>query len=403
MQSVRLSELIEIKHGFAFQSEFFGNRGTFALLTPGNFFEPEGFRYLGDSQKKYFGPVPPDYVLSEGDVLVAMTEQSPGLLGSSIKIPKGGTYLHNQRMGLVVLKRPDQITKGYLYHLFNTPHIRKEITADASGTKVKHTSPGRLCSIAIPLPSLHQQTKTSNILDEWDSVIESIERLIVAKRLHFSGLVRQLIIRRAEYEERWNVFPIRQFATRIQRQAERDDYPLLTISSAAGFVRQEDKYSRYMAGESAKTYTLIKAGEFAYNKGNSLKYQFGCVFQLVGHEAALVPSVYVCFGLHASVCADYMRHLFQEDYLKPQLQALVRTGVRNNGLLNIRPDEFMGVSVPVPPLAEQKRIAAVLNAAETEIAILEKQLIALRKQKRGLMQKLFSGIRRLKLAEAEAA
>jgi type I restriction enzyme S subunit len=94
-----------------------------------------------------------------------------------------------------------------------------------------------------------------------------------------------------------------------------------------------------------------------------------------------------------------MRHLFAADYLKPQLRALVKTGVRNNGLLNIRPDEFMGTTVPLPPLAQQVRIANVLDAASAEIDLLRQQLVALRAQKRGLMQKLLTGQWRLPIQE----
>jgi type I restriction enzyme S subunit len=70
---------------------------------------------------------------------------------------------------------------------------------------------------------------------------------------------------------------------------------------------------------------------------------------------------------------------------------LVKTGVRNNGLLNIRPDEFMGTTVPLPPLDRQRKIARILDAARAEVELLQKQLAALREQKRGLMQKLLTG------------
>jgi type I restriction enzyme, S subunit len=45
----------------------------------------------------------------------------------------------------------------------------------------------------------------------------------------------------------------------------------------------------------------------------------------------------------------------------------------------------------VPSVAEQKRIAAVIEAAEQEIALLGKRLFALHKLKRGLMHELLSG------------
>ncbi|MCR6665763.1 MAG: restriction endonuclease subunit S [Methyloversatilis sp.] len=390
----RLTDLIEIKHGFAFSSQYFGTDGDYVLLTPGNFFEAGGFRDLGSAQKRFSGLPPADFILKKGDVLVAMTEQSPGLLGSTIKVPQSDIYLHNQRLGLLSVKKPERVSLNYLYHAFNAPHVRKEISAGATGTKVKHTSPTKLSAVEVFIPSLVEQERTANLLDEWDTAIQKTEQLIEAKERHYFGLVGRLITGRSKSEPSRHV-SIRDIADRVQRQGDGGDYPLLTISSASGFIRQEDRYSRYMAGESAKTYTLLRAGEFSYNKGNSKRYEFGCVFQLQNYEAALVPSVYVSFRLHETVCAAYMRHLFVADYLKPQLRALVKTGVRNNGLLNISPDEFLSTTVPLPPLDQQSQIAKVLDAADANIDLLKQQLAALRTQKRGLMQKLLTGQWRL--------
>jgi len=55
-------------------------------------------------------------------------------------------------------------------------------------------------------------------------------------------------------------------------------------------------------------------------------------------------------------------------------------------------DDFAKEKVKIPPtVAEQKKIADVLSACDREIELLEKQLEALKDQKRGLMQKLLSG------------
>jgi type I restriction enzyme, S subunit len=45
----------------------------------------------------------------------------------------------------------------------------------------------------------------------------------------------------------------------------------------------------------------------------------------------------------------------------------------------------------LPPLAEQKAIAAVLTTQDREINLLRKKLDALRRQKKGLMQQLLTG------------
>ena len=44
-----------------------------------------------------------------------------------------------------------------------------------------------------------------------------------------------------------------------------------------------------------------------------------------------------------------------------------------------------------PPLFEQKKIASILSACDKEIELLTKQLNALKKEKKGLMQKLLTG------------
>jgi type I restriction enzyme S subunit len=49
-----LSELCDIKHGFAFKSEFFTGSGYYVLLTPGNFYESGGYRDRSEKQKYYF-------------------------------------------------------------------------------------------------------------------------------------------------------------------------------------------------------------------------------------------------------------------------------------------------------------------------------------------------------------
>ena len=150
----RLGHLLTIKHGFAFKSECFSTSGPFVLLTPGNFNADGGFRSKGDQEKFYTGEVPSEYILKRGDLLVAMTEQAPGLLGSSILVPEDNHYLHNQRLGLVNDLDESEIDRVFLYYLFNYRDVRAQIHAKASGTKVRHTAPSRIYEVEVLLPPL---------------------------------------------------------------------------------------------------------------------------------------------------------------------------------------------------------------------------------------------------------
>ena len=187
------SDLCNIKHGYAFESEFFGNGGKYVLLTPGNFYEQGGYRDRGEQQKYYTGQIPRDYVLAKGDMLVAMTEQAAGLLGSPILVPESGKFLHNQRLGLVARKPGVAWANEFFFHIFNTQHVRMAIHDTASGAKVRHTSPTKIGEVVISVPaSLPEQERIASCLSSLDAQITLEIQKLEALKTHKKGLMQQL-------------------------------------------------------------------------------------------------------------------------------------------------------------------------------------------------------------------
>lgn len=179
-----LSELCDIKHGFAFKSEYFTNEGDYTLLTPGNFFETGGYRDRGDKQKFYSGDIPQGFLLEAGDLLVAMTEQAAGLLGSPIIVPSQGKFLHNQRLGLVSGKPGIPWLNEFFFHVFNTQAVRQAIHESASGAKVRHTSPTKIGAVTVAFPASIEEQKaivaTLDILTIETQRLESLYQLKIA-------------------------------------------------------------------------------------------------------------------------------------------------------------------------------------------------------------------------------
>ena len=190
-----LGDLICVKHGYAFKGEFFGTLGTHIVLTPGNFYETGGFKKKGDKEKWYSGSVPNEYVLCKGDLIVAMTEQGEGLLGSSALVPQSGFYLHNQRLGLVTQNDASVTDKEFLYYLFNSRSVRQQIRASANGAKIRHTSPTRMYEVKVRVPHVVAQRRIASILSAYDDLIENNTRRIaileeMASRLYEEWFVR---------------------------------------------------------------------------------------------------------------------------------------------------------------------------------------------------------------------
>ena len=178
-REITLGDAIRVKHGFAFKSQHFSASGEFVVLTPGNFNEEGGFRLRPGKDRFYTGDIPEDYVLAEGDLIVAMTEQGPGLLGSSALIPEGGKYLHNQRLGLIQEIDNKVLDKRFLYHLLNTKPVRGQISGSATGTKVRHTAPERIYRVRAAVPTdVDQQRYIASTLSAYEALIENNRRRI---------------------------------------------------------------------------------------------------------------------------------------------------------------------------------------------------------------------------------
>ena len=187
-----LGDLIDVKHGYAFDSSNFSEEGEKLLLTPGNFSEEGDFKQLRSGNKYYLGDVKSQFVLRSGDLLTAMTEQAPGLLGSTICVPKNGIYLHNQRLGLLKITDVCVLNDSYLRVLMNSSEVRKSISETASGTKVKHTSPDKIKEVSVNLPPLPEQQKIADGLTALDDLIRAQGERIEALRSHKRGLMQQL-------------------------------------------------------------------------------------------------------------------------------------------------------------------------------------------------------------------
>ena len=192
--TVRLSEMFRVKHGYAFKSRYFDSDGPYVLLTPGSFHEEGGYRDQGERQKFYTGDVPDGFILEEGDLLVAMTEQAPGLLGSSAWIPASNRFLHNQRLGRIV-DLDERLDKRFLYYLFNTREVRHQISASATGTKVRHTAPERIGQVVVSLPPHRVQCRIAETLCAYDDLIENNRRRMALLEEAARQLYREWFVR----------------------------------------------------------------------------------------------------------------------------------------------------------------------------------------------------------------
>lgn len=397
-----LQGYIAIKHGFAFKSEYFTDSGLLVLLTPGSFYEDGGFRDQKSKTKYYFGDVPDGYLLSKDDMLLAMTEQAEGLLGSALFVPENDKYIHNQRLGLVKILNPNKVCLEFLYLFFNNPSSRKQITEQSTGTKVKHTSPDRLCSVVGFIPPIAEQKKIAQILSTWDLAIATTERLLDLARQQKKALMQQLLTGKKRFpgfEREWK-------KVRLSSVAEMNSggTPKSSVDEYFGgeipwvSIADMTKYGKWIE-TTEKTLTQLGVENSAarlYPPNTILYAMYASIGECSIAKRELCSSQAI-LGIRPKSALHYEFLYFYLVSLKDKIKLQGQQGTQ----ANLNAGMVKDFTIHLPSIQEQQKIAQVLNAADQETETLQSQLDGLKQEKKALMQALLTGKRRVNVMPEE--
>ena len=172
MKKYKLRNLIDVKRGCSLSGEYYSTKGDLIRLTLGNFQESCGFKENNSKDDIFFtGPVRDEFILNKGDIITPLTEQVPGLLGATARIPESGKYIQSGDVALVKCISND-LDDGYCYYLISSDIVRRQLGAAAQQTKIRHTSPEKIKDCIVFLPKKHEQIKIAQLLDNINCKIE---------------------------------------------------------------------------------------------------------------------------------------------------------------------------------------------------------------------------------------
>ena len=198
--NTRLSELIEITHGFAFKGPEFSVSDDVdkpIVLTPGNYAESGVLYFNKKNTKRFTGNIPSGYSFEPGDLTVVMTDLSSKMkiLGKPAFVDQPNV-LHNQRIGRILFKRQDVEAK-FIYYFLRTKGASNSIRGTATGTMVRHTAPKRILSLPIPFPlSLEDQANLTRSFDELSQRSDQLGAAYCGKLANLTDL-KQSILQKA--------------------------------------------------------------------------------------------------------------------------------------------------------------------------------------------------------------
>ena len=347
--------------------------------------------------------------------VVMSRANTPSLVGAS-------AYIHGEHPNLFLSDKLWQLeprheanfSMRWLGFVLGSPAFRKRLGEIATGSSqsMKNISKESVMQLMLPVPPAEEQGRIAGVLDTWETAIRKIEQLIAAKKRLHEALSGKLLfglkrLRRCGASEpkslhwflmsgEWPVVAIGQVAREVSAgRGEAADLPVLSCTKYDGLVDSLQYFKKQVFSHDTSKYKLVQQGQFAYATNHieegSIGYQ-----DLV--SAGLVSPIYTVFQADASRVDDgYLYKLLKTEKLRQLFAASTNASVDRRG--SLRWKEFARIRIPLPPLAEQRRINEILNTSREEIELLRAEASALKAQKRGLMQKLLTGKWRLPMPE----
>ena len=279
----------------------------------------------------------------------------------------------------------------FFRYVLQGPVLQRLIARNANGSTFRELSIEELRKLPIPDVSLPEQRKIAEILRTWDEALEKLTALRAAKARWLDGLAAKLI----HDEQAERLHRLRDFLREVSRrnrgqQVER----VLSVTNSAGFVLAEDlRAPRSLRGP--VQLQDRQAGHYAYLRPASTSAPSRASTH--GKTARSARCTRVPSARRAGF--RFLRALASLGRAARQRIALAAQGsVRET----VSFGDLGSILIPVPTIDRQRAISRVLNAGRDEIALIDAEIEALTRQKRGLMQKLLTGEWRVTLEEPVA-
>lgn len=249
---------------------------------------------------------------------------------------------------------------------------------------------GQLKSLKILLPPLSEQQKIAEILNVWDKAIEKQTQLIEKLELRKKGLMQQLLTgkkRLPGFSGEWKkVKAGLLFGSSSIRSNKLE--PLLSVTQDKGVVPRDMLETRVtMPNGDLSSFKLVNVGDFVISLRS---FEGGLEYS---EYRGIVSPAYTVLKKKTD-----MNDVFYKVYFKSndfiQRLAVAVIGIRDGKQISY--SDFCYIKIPYPSLQEQNAIANVFVSCDNEISLAKQKLNSFQQQKKGLMQVLLTGKKRVK-------
>jgi len=343
-----------------------------------------------------------DYSLKEGDILFVRTGATTGK-----------AYLYKKDDGelvfagfLIRFKIDDKIAdKYFVWSYTKTTKYENWVRKVSQRSGQPGLNSNEYSSLLLPLPPLSEQKRIAEVLSTWDKAIQLTEQLIRQKEQRKKWLMQQLLTgmkRLKGFSGEWKECKLGSLGdtyTGLTGKSKEDfgkGKPYIPYLNVFNNSRIDIKNLDYVKITEDDKQNKVKYGDIFFTVSSETPNEVGMASVILDEVDELYLNSF-CFGFRLfdfnTLIPEFSSYLLRADTFRAKIYKLSQGATR----FNLSKNNLMKLSIILPSKEEQTAIAEVLQAADKEIELLKAKAEKLKEQKKGLMQQLLTGKKRLNL------
>ena len=321
--------------------------------------------------------MPASQYLKSGDFAICIANGSRALVGKAAKFASSDNYQYVVGAFCARFRPHPHVNPWLIEGVFESEAYRHWTDRLLVGTNINNLKPDTIASCPISIPKTElDRNRAGGLIASVSNAIQTTESLIAAKREQKRGLMQELLTGRRRFPGfggDWKQCRLGDIAT--IGTGSRDNQDKVVDGKFPFFVRSA---------------TIERIDSFSYDTEAVLvpgEGGIGSIFHYINGKFEAHQRVYVIRDFATSVNPRFVYYAMRSGFRKQAVRNSVKAAVDS-----LRLPTFKSFSFPCPEdRHEQDAIANTLDYLDTELTHLESLAAQLREQKRGLMQRLFSG------------
>lgn len=259
-------------------------------------------------------------------------------------------------------------------------------------------------NVKILIPPLPEQRKIAEVLSTWDKAIEKQTLLIEKLELRKKGLMQQLLTGKKRlhgFSEEWKTVKLNDLGFFFKGMGVPKDkvnaegkYKCLTYGDL--YTKYEikiDNVKTYISQDIANISQEIQYGDICFAGSGETKEDIGKCAVFLDGKIGYVGGDIIVFRKSLNINSLFLSYALNTEYVNKQKYSLGQ----GHSVVHIYISQLEQITIYLPGIEEQNAIAEILSVCDNEITLAKQKLDTLRQQKKGLMQVLLTGKKRVEL------